>query len=348
MVHSHIIAGETCWLVQPVHVGAKWTKDNLHFRSSVWNSQGELISASFPKFFNWDEKPDIYPVPKDLGNCDILDKLDGSTLIISLYKGELIVRTRGTVDATKLDNGHEIEALKKKYPLVFDSKSLQDGFSYIYEWTSPTNQIVLNYGEEPGIYLTAIIRHGDYSLFKQIALDLVAVGLKVRRPLRYSFASIEDMIKTVDCLKGKEGVCVYYNNDQSIRKVKSAEYLAAHKMKSELGSIDKVIDLWFILNRPSYQEFEQYINSKFDFEIFTLCRGYVSQICDGWKEVEKILQGMESFVAPLKFLSRKEAAEKILQAYGQTNRSGMAFSILSDKELKTDDYKKLLYQVLKK
>jgi hypothetical protein len=138
MVHEHIIAGEVVTLVQPKHIGAKWDKNNLHFRSSVWNYDGELISASFPKFFNWGEQPDLSPVPTSLKNCTIVNKLDGSTLIVSKYKGQYILRTRGTVDASTMANGDELEIfkntiLKKLENLPVDLNNSWE-YSILFEW----------------------------------------------------------------------------------------------------------------------------------------------------------------------------------------------------------------------
>ena len=30
MVHEHFVAGEIVYLVQPQHIGTKWTQDNKH------------------------------------------------------------------------------------------------------------------------------------------------------------------------------------------------------------------------------------------------------------------------------------------------------------------------------
>jgi RNA ligase len=352
-IDPHEVAGETCYLIQPYAISAKWTKDNLHFRSSLWNSQGELVSASFKKFVNWAEQPDLYPTPKNFtsnGGCELMEKIDGSTLIVSRYKGHTIVRTRGTSDATKMDNGHEIEWLKDKYPHAFEFYGINtetDDCSYIYEWVSPENKIVLNYGEDPDLYLIAIIKHEDYSLHSQSMLDEVAKMRGLKRPARYNFASVEEMLQAVEQLKGKEGLCVYFNNGQNIRKVKSAWYLALHRMKTELGSYERVVDFYFSMNRPTYQEYYDFIVKNYDYELAEQVRGGISRICEGMKEVDTIIASMKAKVEPLKKLSRKDAAQVVLQAYGQTNRSGMAFNIMDGKELKTDDVKKLLYQVTK-
>lgn len=356
MMHPHLIAGEICWLIQSKHIGAKWDKDNLIYRSSVWNSNGDPVSLSFPKFFNFEEQPDLAYKPFSLtanGGCQLIEKIDGSTLIISRYKGQWIYRTRGTVDATKIDNGYEIEILKEKYPNVFKVGEGVDtmSVSYLFEWVSPVNRIVLNYGDEPDIYLIGAVDHTDYSLFSQDALDTLTFQFNVKRPKRYNYESIAEMIKAVDELKGQEGLCVYCNKGQTIRKVKSAWYLALHRMKAEFGSIERVIDFYFTLNRPTYQEFYNHVSTNFDFEIAEQARGDISRICEGMKEVNLIIASMTEFAAKVKqkhVNNRKLQAADILQAYGNTNRSGMVFALLDGRLLTKDDVKKLLYQVLKK
>jgi hypothetical protein len=178
-------------------------------------------------------------------------------------------------------------------------------------------------------------------------LDTLAIELNVQRPKRFKFNSIKEMRETISALKGEEGVCVYCNRGQDIRKLKSVFYLAAHRLKSELGSFERVVDYWFSLNKPSYQETEKHFSENFDFEVFDLCRGDISKICEAYEEVKSTIDYMANFVQPLKSMPRKIAAEKILQAYGQTNKSGMLFKLLDDKLLNTDDEKRLIYQNIK-
>jgi hypothetical protein len=355
MVHEHVVAGEKVYLVQPVHIGARWSQSNLHQRSSVWNAQGELISASFKKFFNWDEKPEIDTPPSNLGEAQLMEKLDGSTLIVSRYKGHTIIRTRGTVDATLLDNGHEVEGLMLKYPKfkAFIEKFETSPHSYIFEWTSPNNKIVLDYGAEPDITLIAMIGHADYFLQPQSFLDLVALDFDLKRPKKFEYASIDEMKAAVEAFKGVEGLCVYYNNGQSIRKVKSAEYLFLHRAKSDISSLEKVIDLYFnyadvLGHSPSYVEFFEYLEKAYDHEIAVMARGHASNIADGMKEVDQIVAGMKVFAEKVRPLPRKKAAESIFQAYGQTARTSFIFKLLDLRPLDSKEQMKLLYQVLKK
>jgi hypothetical protein len=357
MVHEHSLNGEIVYLIQPQHIGTKWTQDNKHMRSVVVNYAGEVISAGFPKFTNWGENPDHFPVPNSLNHCTVVEKLDGSLLIVSKYNGQYILRTRGTVDASTLANGHELEIFKERFKdglqkLVDDSPTWKSPdtwpLSLLFEWVSPINKIVLNYGEQPDWYLVGIVNHNDYSLATQSELDIWS-NLGFKRPPTYTFSGVEDLLKDVDQWRGKEGVVVYSKNDQMLHKVKGAWYLALHHMKSELSNIEKVLDVWLEQGMPDYQTFYNYIFITFDYELAEQCRGMISRICDAKKEVDMIVSGMNDFVNNrLKTLpTRKLQAEQVISAYGNTNRASFLFKLLDGKSLGKEEYKKLLFQVLK-
>ena len=353
MVHEHFLNGEIVHLIQPQHIGTKWTQDNKHMRSVVVNYEGEVISAGLPKFTNWGENPDNFPVPNSLHNCTVMEKLDGSLLIVSKYNGQYILRTRGTVDASTMANGHELELFKTKIllPLAEKMRHPHDTweFSILFEWVSPVNKIVLNYGDEPDWYLVGMVWHSEYHLSNQASLDGFARGHNLKRPATYTFTDVNDLLQNVDQWKGKEGVCVYSKNDQSIHKVKGAWYLALHHMKSELSNIEKVMDVWLEQGMPDYNTFYNYIFTTFDFELAEQVKGMISRIADGKKEVNKIVEGMNSFVNNrLRSLpSRKEQAQLVISSYGETNRASFLFKLLDGKSLGKEEYKKLMFQVLK-
>lgn len=361
MVNPHIVNGETLWLIQPTYIGVKWTQETKHFRSSLWNDDGELVSAGFPKFTNWGENPEHFPLPQSLKNCNIVEKIDGSLLIVSKYKGHYILRTRGTVDASNLANGHEIEIFEKKYANVFDLYSDDETFdtwpfSLLFEWVSPENRIILNYGNEPEWYLVGGINHKEYTLWGQSFLNETANRLTLKRPVVYSFPSISNLISDVETWKGKEGVCVYSNNDQTIHKVKGAWYLALHRMKEALASFDKVVDVWFEQGQPTYVGFEKFIISNFDWELWTQIRGDSSRICNAASDVDRIVAGMNRFITeqllplgdPQNKKARAQMAQQIIASYGKTNRASFLFKLLDNRPLEINDRKKLLYQVMKK
>ena len=357
-VNEHMLNGEMVYLVIPQQIGAKWNKDNKVFRSSVWDATGELISAGFPKFTNWGENPEVFPLPDTLNGATVVEKVDGSLLIVSKWKGQYILRTRGTIDATKLDNGYELEIFKQKFlPKLEDFQgqgtNADWGCSFLFEWVSPTQKIILSYGDEPDWYLVGSVLHSTYELAKQHVLDAIAEGQGWKRPTTYNFPSIEDLLANVEQWKGKEGVVIY--SPVGLHKAKSAWYLALHHMKSELASFDKVIDVWQNLGRPTYQVFYDSVAKQFDFELANQIQGDMSRICDGFKEVGKITDGFNRFITtellplgdPRDKKARGMMARKVLGAYGDTNRATFLFKLLDGRPLENDDYKRLIYQVLK-
>lgn len=343
------IAGEQCTLVIPNHIGCKWTKDNLIFRSSIWTKDWQPVSLGYKKFFNHGESPALYPSPEDYSDWNAMEKLDGSCLIVSWYKGQRIVRTRGTSDAQFLDNGDELDWLMDTYPKVFEKDLDTSPYSFLYEWTTPSNRIVLNYGDQPRLFLTNVVRHNDYSYMDQDSLDVMAKELGVERPKRHKFKTLAELVLTVTAWEKLEGICLYYKKDQWIAKFKSDWYRAHHRIATEMKSMENVLDVY--LNMPeelqNFTSFFEHIATQIDFETATDCRGFISQIVDAHKQVRSLLAHMEDFVNNLRGRPRKDQALAITKAYGETNRASYAFAMLDGKPMVKDHYKKLFLQILK-
>ena len=338
------VAGEKCTLVTPTRE-AVWTADNTHLRSSMWNSRGELISASWRKHFNWAEQPTIHPPPADLDEMTLVEKIDGSTLLISAYKGELIVRTRGTFDATKLPNGGEIERFKDKYHVAFETADAET--TLVCEWVSPSNQIVLKY-PEPDLYLTGMIFHQEYSYANQYQLDTIAYCCELKRPRLFSFSSIDAMLSEVAAFKGIEGVCAYYPlngyPDNCYRKIKGTEYLTIHRFKDML-SVNTVLDLWMDAQRPKLDQLLGQIADAFSSECSEIAKPLAVRICAAFDTVNESLWLLDERVKPWKLLPKKEAA-LLIQSKVMPEAQGTAFQLLSGKPVNDKQMKKLMLAVL--
>ena len=361
LVEENIILsnGETIFFVRPLKKPENliWTKKNRIFRSSVWNSDGKLISASFPKFVNWGENEENFPTPKSLENCQLIEKIDGSLLIVSRYNGHIFYRTRSTLDAVSLGNGKEIDIFAATIcprinNWVYDNTW---NMSFLFEWTSPNQRLVIDNGSVPNWRLVGTINHDDYSLIPQSSLDQLSPMLHCQRPKRFSFNNIDEMLREVGKWKGAEGIVVYSNEGQTLHKVKSTWYLALHRMKTETASLENLIKVWFQMGKPNYNEFITNIEKHFDPELILIIRGDISKICDAWKHVQEILEGFRKFIeVKLKPLGnfndeavKKEIVDVIVSSYGKTSRASFLFKIACGESLTDDNLEKLLYQCLK-
>ena len=331
-VRECVIANTSCNLVFPHQIGVKWTEENKVFRSSIWTEEGELVSASWKKFTNLGEQLEFEPLNID-SDIEFIHKIDGSTLIVSKFKGELIARTRGTHDATILENGDEIPFLKEKYPLVFNNDILNsERYSIVCEWYSPKNVIVEREAEEPTLWLTGIIKHEDYSYLSQKELDILSTEWKVERPFRYQFNSLSSMIESVNHWKKGEGIVIYGNNGQVLKKTKSDRYLLLHKIKSQLNSTDNLIDFYIEKGMSSFENFSKIIETEFDFEIAVQLKDEIEKICNAGEKSNKCIDNLIEMVHAIRRVeTRKEQAEMIKR--NCSDNSAYAFAILDNKEI---------------
>ena len=351
IVKDTIIQGDICTLVIPQHIGINWniginwTEENKCFRSSIWRKDDFYpVSLGFKKFVNLEERPD-FEIP-NLKTFSAIQKLDGSLAIISMYKKQLIFRTRGTFDARNLDNGNEVDLLISKYPKLFQSELLQsEKVSILCEWTTPNNVIVIRETEEPELWLVNIVNHENYTYFKQDELDKIAIEWDIKRPNRYKFSTIDVLKDEVSQFKGVEGVVIYCNNDQILKKVKGLDYLKKHAFKSEC-SLKNIIELFLQYNKPSSEEFITIIEKQFDYECSQMCLPYISKVYDAYESVLGLLEFIKRFVDPLKAITRKEAAQKIMTTTFTRLEQSCAFKLLEKSEIPDRMVKQLIYQML--
>lgn len=343
IIKEGVIAGERVFLVTPEQMGTVWNSENTIFRSSVWDANGEPVSLGLKKFVNMGEKPEVFPDPIDITNAQLIEKLDGSCLVVSKYKGELIVRTRGTFDATKLETGGEIAVLKQKYPKAFDNDSINDGLcSLIFEWTG-AQRIVINYGNEPDMILTGCIRHADYRYASQSHLDVLAISLGLKRPKTYWFDTLETAINTIRETKGVEGVCLYFNNGQDIKKIKSTEYLMLHSVRSNL-STKNLAEMFFVWGEPTQEEFCKRFEATYDYESLKYAQDAITTL---FKGVEKYMVALEFLRAKCRIMAgvpRKDYAIAMKEIFGASKEFAILMNLYTSKKTDTKILTELLLE----
>lgn len=337
-----VIAGDECVLVTPKMMGVEWTEDNKYFRSSIWRkSDMKPVSLGFRKFMNYGEKPDFEPLNSEDG-VRAIQKIDGSCLIVSKYKDKLIIRTRGTVDATKLENGYEIAHLILKYPKAFDNEWLDsEYYTLLFEWTTPTNRIVLQESTEPTLWLINMVYHGTYSYAMQFNLDTYAKEMEVSRPKSYGImlnGSIEDIKKRIEPLQDIEGVVIYddkagSDSGQILKKIKTLRYLQLHRVFTGVKTVDHLFDLFVEYGEPQRENFEALLATNFDWELVKSLEHLMDELYLKCKRIATSINWILLYFNNPEFiaLDRKGKAQKILELF--PHYSGIAFAMLDGKEL---------------
>lgn len=345
-----VIAGDDLLLITPKDMGTHWNDVNQYFRSAIVNPVTyECVSRGFSKFVNWGERPEFQPWDHN-EPFEVRHKLDGSLLIVSKYKGEIIHRTRGTTDATQMNNGHEIVLLMKKYPEVFNNTTLNSELvSFLYEWTTPSNIIVLREHEEPTLTLVGAVFNKNCEYFPQDTLDNLGVAQGVNRPQKYEYATVVECLADVAAWTGKEGVVLYQG--QKMKKIKGDEYCELHKLATGIKGVKQVLDVF--MASPKFlhdDDFYKYIETTLDFEIAEKCKDFIKEVCEAYYEVWQWINTIEDLLdINVRHLeTRKDQALEIQKVFQIDWCKQMAFVLLDKREIEDKLLRKAIENVLEK
>jgi RNA ligase len=222
-------------------------------RGIVLDDSGEIVSYPFEKFQNWEQ---LLPsdIPSEGEKIEITEKMDGSLFIVSRYDNEIVCNTRGSF---RSDAGILAENLFYK---LYDPKWIEDGKTYLFEFCSIANRVVVTYSE-PRLILLAIFETATgKDLPRDSRFDCVPTfefnGGLFSQELYDYFKSLE--------LPNKEGFVIRKigNEDrQDFRmKYKIEPYLRAHGYVTNLSTKG----VWEMLStNQSFQEIIEVVPDEF-------------------------------------------------------------------------------------
>jgi len=337
--------GKDAILVTP-EMDAKWNDNNLSFRSLIVSKDGEVLSSGWPKFFNYNEKPECYPNPQNYKDWTFSDKIDGSLVICDYVNGQFSMRTRGTASYITQDNAKDFGLLSKKYPKIIQTLKESPHISLLVEIVTPNNVIVVR-SNEVEFYLIGAINKNDLTVIS--TSELTELWRKIGpmpTPQTYYYSSVADLPKIAQDIKnwkGKEGIVISYNNNQNRIKLKSDWYLFLHRVKSELSSFNNLINFYLDEDMPSFDKFYEIIQTKFDYEIAEQLKVEIANICDLGERTKQILKNIKDFACSIKrFENRKQQAEYTFTTYGKTFQASIVFCFLDNKPLTKQQLFKLM------
>lgn len=337
---------QDAWLIYPSEVGLKWTQENKIFRSSIWSLDGELLSAGFPKFTNLGENPENFPIPISLDNSKIISKEDGTLMIVDFYNNQLNLRTRGTVSYKTLDNFRDFDFVLNKYPEIRKlAKDVQEK-TWLFELVTPNQKIVLNYGSEPDCFLIGAINKEDYSMTNQRVLDGFADLRFLKRPAYYSFSDLDLLISFFKDAVKIEGCCIYSNKDQDIHKLKTDYYLRLHRLKSSFRSFKFILEWYVYAGCPAFDLAHNIISNTIDFEIAEDIKSDLLKLSSAAQEMNLLINKLNLFINSIRELDRKSQAILIIENY--KSFSGVAFTLLDNKEINDKQKIKILNDIIEK
>jgi T4 RnlA family RNA ligase len=347
-----IIEKDGLRLVIPKHSAAvsneAWTPDNLWWRSRVeCIKSGDTISQGFCKFFNLGQGPDGLRIDAETILTAIRSeervvatlKYDGSCLIRSVYKGEVLLRTRGSLDFRYHDEANnEMGVFLDKYPKLWDSE-WEPNRSLLFEWLTPDFQIVIKY-EEADLRLLAAVDHGHrhFSHLRYLTMaELEPIAAECGIPLTeyHVINSVKDwhhFYRDVIDHKEIEGYVLRLADEQNLVKVKSAPYLAKHGIKSNL-SFKSMVEFWLQHGQEMvYDAILGQLEKMYDEEIVMWALPFVDNLFVAVEAWEKALSGVQKVARESRHWPRKDFAIEMGKRYADDRvLFGLAMQLWQDK-----------------
>ncbi|GCE30444.1 hypothetical protein KDA_59280 [Dictyobacter alpinus] len=200
-----------------------WDEVTLQARGLITEPDGTIIARPFRKFMNMEQ----HEGPLPLEPFKATEKMDGSLLIVSTYKGERIVATRGSFNSDQALKANEI--IEKRYR----DFAFLPAYTYLFEVIYPGNRIVVDYGKTEDITLLALI-HTATGEEKDIHQPEYATSWPF--PIVKYYDGITDIAVLRQLEEAnKEGFVLRFESGLRL-KVKFAEYLRLHRLMTQINA----------------------------------------------------------------------------------------------------------------
>jgi RNA ligase len=239
-VINYVVAmADTFDMTDPDDIGGAMRRE---CRGLIFDRDGNLMSRPFHKFFNVNERAETQTHEIDMSQPHvIMEKMDGSMIRPILVDGYLRLATKMGVTNVAMEAEAWLAAQDSEYKEWLRAY-MDNGYTPIFEWISPFNQIVLAY-EIEDLVLLAIRDNvtGEY-------LDLAEELAEIRCPFTVvrSYGSMEgnilEYIARQRGVEGREGDIIRFA-DGHMLKVKNDWYVRIHKTIDRITFDRNIVDL---------------------------------------------------------------------------------------------------------
>ena len=197
---------------------------SLVVREELDGKTYSVVSRAFDRFFNQGE----CSLEFDLSKLKLFEKVDGS--LVSVFYTEdygWMYRTKSMIMPTLSVQGWD-RTWKDLIESSLDWENLSGldkNCTYIFEVVARENRVVVNYQEDKA-YLLAVRNNktGNYS---------EVVRTKFNTPRTYNFNTTKECIESLQQLPNLEEGYVGYQDRVPVVKIKSPQYLSAHRLRGE-------------------------------------------------------------------------------------------------------------------
>lgn len=224
---THPLLPLTIWnYSQKVQYESLWDAVTTKCRGLVTDETGRVVGRGWRKFFNLSENRHV---PTD--EFKVYDKEDGSLILAFQYKGTWVISSRGSFTSKQA-----IAASDLFYDLGHDKAlSGNEGVTYLFEYVSDWNRVVVKYDRERLILLGAVNNDngGDINI-DALRSDFFQNVHKIDIVKQYHGIRDYNTLKSIIPNDAEGFVIVFSNGDRA--KIKGEEYLRLHKIMTSVST----------------------------------------------------------------------------------------------------------------
>jgi len=136
-------------------------------RGLVLDDNGKVWARPFSKFFNYEEHA-LSELPFDQ-DIEVTFKMDGSLLIVFRYKDHVVYSTRGSFYSDQAIAGGTL------FRELYDEDMIEHGYTYLFEYVSPYNRIVVKYHADNLVHLALLDTQNGHDLPRDERFECVKV-----------------------------------------------------------------------------------------------------------------------------------------------------------------------------
>jgi len=294
----------------------------------------EVVSFPFVKFFNYGEP---LAVDIDWGSAYVTQKIDGSICKVVNLDGNFLISTNGMIDAFKC-------SLPENYGRPFDTfgelfieglkwygihmedfdRLFKPGITYMFELTSPWNQVVVNWDETKVWF----IGQRDNKTFKETFFGDSDMAHVFDTPKVYPITNIDECVEAAKVLPDSEEGYVVVDKDFNRIKVKSPRYIQLHYMAgNQIWSPTRVMD---IIRDNEVSEYVAY------FPKFKVAFDAIKEKYDAYvKELDEVKEAIDNLMEVEWNITKKDFAKWVFTINTIRPYSGFAFAYFDSVYAKT-------------
>lgn len=292
-------------------------------RGLVTDTDGNIVAYPLKKFFNWEEH-EASELPGHGDKIEITEKMDGSLIIVCKYKDSVVYNTRGSFYSDQC-----LDA-QKLFKSLYDESWIEDGKTYLFEYVSPLNRIVVSYDESKLVHIALIDTLTGKDLERDSRFECVPVYTINDGLFSNELVSLFEALD----MDNKEGFVVRQVIDeprQNFRvKWKTEDYRKLHRILTGVSNITvweslrDNVDLEYILE-VCPDEFNDWL------------RATVNNLKESYNKLE--LRAKTACSAVMTLPTRKEQALMLLSDFKDV--ADIAFAMLDNKDYNDAIYKKI-------